>query len=305
MHLFQPSLSLLISLLLGLFYSDYNEFTIITSDLEYLFAFFIKLVGFFSFGLFLGILVKRSAFAIGAMVVWWIGEKIIWLIGLWFFRASKEAMEAASKVTAWFPLEAMSNLIKEPGSRLGVVKTIANQMGGFTKSYAVAFKDVAIVSVWTFIFIYGCICIVKKAGFIVDFKYIWFSKITLIYMKNLPLILFIFLTLNVYAQKEANIWYFGENAGLNFNTSPPQALADGQLSTREGCSSFSDANGELLFYSDGTTVYDKNHNIMTYSDGRLANDLRGNSSSTQSGMIVPKPKSSTIFYLFTVGPQQW
>ena len=64
-------------------------------------------------------------------------------------------------------------------------------------------------------------------------------------MKNLPLILFIFLTLNVYAQKEANIWYFGENAGLDFNTSPPQALADGQLSTREGCSSFSDANGEL------------------------------------------------------------
>ena len=40
-------------------------------------------------------------------------------------------------------------------------------------------------------------------------------------MKNLPLILFIFLTLNVYAQKEANNWYFGENAGLDFNTSPP------------------------------------------------------------------------------------
>ncbi|MBT5439469.1 MAG: hypothetical protein HOK92_09755 [Flavobacteriales bacterium] len=56
----------------------------------------------------------------------------------------------------------MSNLIKEPGSRLGVVKTIANQMGGFTKSYAVAFKDVAIVSVWTFIFIYGAYALLKK-----------------------------------------------------------------------------------------------------------------------------------------------
>lgn len=152
----------IISLLLGVFYSDYNEFAIITSDLEYLFAFFIKLVGFFSFGLFLGILVKRSAFAIGAMVIWWIGEKIIWLIALWFFRTSKDAMVAASGVTEWLPLEAMSNLIKEPGSRLGVVKTIANQMGGFTKSYAVEFLDISIVSVWTFIFIYGAFALLKK-----------------------------------------------------------------------------------------------------------------------------------------------
>jgi ABC-type transport system involved in multi-copper enzyme maturation permease subunit len=152
----------IISLLLGLFYSDYNEFAIITSDLEYLFAFFIKLVGFFSFGLFLGILVKRSAFAIGAMVIWWIGEKIIWLIALWFFRASKEAMVAASEVTEWLPLQAMSNLIKEPGSRLGVVKTIASQMGGFTKSYAVELQDIATVSIWTFIFIYGAFALLKK-----------------------------------------------------------------------------------------------------------------------------------------------
>ena len=96
------------------------------------------------------------------MVIWWIGEKIVWLLALWFFRASKEAMEAASEVTEWLPLEAMSNLIKEPGSRLGVVKTIANQMGGFTKSYAVELQDVAIVSIWTFIFIYSAFALLKK-----------------------------------------------------------------------------------------------------------------------------------------------
>jgi hypothetical protein len=43
-----------VSLTLGILYSDYNEFSIIISDLEYLFAFFIKLVGFFSMGLFFG-----------------------------------------------------------------------------------------------------------------------------------------------------------------------------------------------------------------------------------------------------------
>ena len=54
----------LVSIVLGYSYSDFNEFSIVTTDLEYLFAFFIKLVGFFSFGLFMGILVKRSAFAV-------------------------------------------------------------------------------------------------------------------------------------------------------------------------------------------------------------------------------------------------
>src|SRR5210317_208697 len=59
-----------VSLILGYSYSDFTEFSIVATDLEYLFAFFIKLIGFFSFGLFLGILVKRSAFAVGAMLVW-------------------------------------------------------------------------------------------------------------------------------------------------------------------------------------------------------------------------------------------
>ena len=66
----------IVSLILGLFYSDFNEPSIIFSDLEYLLAFFVKLVGFFSFCLFLGILIKRSAFAVGAMLVWSFREGI-------------------------------------------------------------------------------------------------------------------------------------------------------------------------------------------------------------------------------------
>ncbi len=106
---------------------------------------------------------------------------------------------------------------------------------------------------------------------------------------------------NLFSQKEANIWYFGENAGLDFSTNPPTALTDGQLNTTEGCSSFSDVNGNLLFYSDGISVYNKNHQLMTYTNGDLANNLEGNPSSTQSGMIIPKPGSSDIYYLFTIG----
>ncbi len=70
---------------------------------------------------------------------------------------------------------------------------------------------------------------------------------------------------------------------------------DGQLSTNEGCSSISDRFGNLLFYSDGTTVWNRNHIVMQNGNG-----LFGDSSSTQSAIIVPKPDDQNIYYIFTV-----
>ena len=63
----------------------------------------------------------------------------------------------------------------------------------------------------------------------------------------------------LYAQKQAANWYFGENAGLKFGEcgDPPTAVS-GQLNTKEGSTSISDEDGNLLFYTDGITVYDKN-----------------------------------------------
>ena len=122
-------------------------------------------------------------------------------------------------------------------------------------------------------------------------------------MKKLLLLIFLFISINLFSQKEANNWYFGEFAGITFNTNPPTAFTgtnQGSLNTLEGCSSFSKANGDLLFYSDGITVYTKDHQVMTYTNGNLANDLAGNPSSTQSGMIIPKPGTTDIYYLFTV-----
>jgi len=99
----------------------------------------------------------------------------------------------------------------------------------------------------------------------------------------------------VSGQNEGNIWYFGENAGLDFNSGSPVTLTNGQLNTLEGCASIADQNGDLLFYTDGSLVYNKNHSIMPNGTGLL-----GNNSSTQSAIIVKKPDSSTIYYLFTV-----
>ena len=153
----------IVSLVLGLIYSDYNEFAIIFSDLEYILAFFIKLVGFFSMGLFFGILVKRSAFAVGAMVVWLIVESILKGYLFYAFRGADNIFESVNSIMRFLPFEAMSNLIKEPFSRLGAVRSVANTVGEqFTKSYDVQILDVLIVCIWTFIFIYGSFRLLKK-----------------------------------------------------------------------------------------------------------------------------------------------
>jgi len=110
-------------------------------------------------------------------------------------------------------------------------------------------------------------------------------------------IIIFFLIINslVYAQKEANIWYFGQYAGLDFNSGEPIALTNSAMSQYEGCATISDSYGNLLFYTDGMTVWNKQHQVMPNGTG-----LMGHPSSTQSGVIVPKPGSNNIYYIFTV-----
>jgi gliding motility-associated-like protein len=94
-------------------------------------------------------------------------------------------------------------------------------------------------------------------------------------------------------ERRANIWYFGQNAGIDFNEAPPVALNDSQMSAPEGCSAISDRNGKIILYTDGVDVYDKEHTQLTTSD------LGGNQGSTQSALIVPFTNDETRYYIFT------
>ena len=118
-------------------------------------------------------------------------------------------------------------------------------------------------------------------------------------MKLKLIILFLFINATIlYAQKESANWYFGELAGLSFNTNNPVPLLNGKLITSEGCATISDPNGNLLFYTDGLTVYNRNHTVM-----QNGTNLFGDASSTQSAIIVPKPDDPNIYYIFTVDIQ--
>ncbi len=149
----------IISLLLGYNFSSITETYHVFSDLEFLIAFFVKLVGFFSFCLFLGILVKRSAFALGFLFVWFVGEKILYAFMRFDINATKDNWE---QIVQFFPLESMSNLIDNPSYRLGAVKQVAKQVGeNLNYDYTVHWYEILIVLIWVFLFVFGSYSLLK------------------------------------------------------------------------------------------------------------------------------------------------
>ena len=145
----------ILSLVLGLVYSSYNEISIIIREIEFLPAYFLKLLGFFSFCLFLGVLAKRSAFALAFLFVDFILEWIVFGLIVW-----KSNLEMATKIQNFFPLTAMSNLIKQPFQRVAMSKFPKKNDLGY--DYAVHLDSSIIVVLWTAIFILSAYYLIKK-----------------------------------------------------------------------------------------------------------------------------------------------
>ena len=106
-------------------------------------------------------------------------------------------------------------------------------------------------------------------------------------------------TFSVVAQPIATWnWHFGQRAGITFRNGSVETIADGQLNTSEGCASISDpVTGDLLFYTDGVTVWNRIHEIMPNGMG-----LFGDASTSQSALIVPAPGRPSIYYVFNPAP---
>ncbi len=112
---------------------------------------------------------------------------------------------------------------------------------------------------------------------------------------HLYLLFAIFIFSPSHAQQMGRIWYFGSSAGLNFNSGAPVPIVDCSMNTIEGSATLTGLDGNIMFYTSGETVWSNDHQEM-----ENGNDLFGDQSAVQSAVIVPKPGSNTIFYIFTV-----
>lgn len=109
------------------------------------------------------------------------------------------------------------------------------------------------------------------------------------------------LTCSTWAQGENNIWTFGHSLSLNFNSGLP-VMGTSSIMAHEGCAAVCDANGNLLFYSNGNDVWDRTHNVMPNGSGILSNlgPLGSTGSSTQGVAIMPFINDTNKYYLFVL-----
>lgn len=96
------------------------------------------------------------------------------------------------------------------------------------------------------------------------------------------------------AQKQANRWYFGSFAGIDFSSGDPVSVTDGKLEIYEGCATLCDENGDLLLYSNGLEVYNSSHELVHNGDSLL-----GHNSATNSALILPFPDKENKYIIIT------
>jgi len=144
--------------------------------------------------------------------------------------------------------------------------------------------------------------------------------------KLFTLIVTLVIIQSAFAQKEQFNWYFGQQAGLTWSTTRdytgvrawssgsysatgatvvlnnlPTVLTDSKIRTSEGCFSLSKPDGDLLFYSNGISIWDSAGNEMPNASATAGTQLTGNPSSAQSGVIIPYPGKKDRYIAFTIG----
>lgn len=107
------------------------------------------------------------------------------------------------------------------------------------------------------------------------------------------LCLFLSLTNPAWGQKQGNIWYLGDYAAVDFNSGSPVGLSNSVMDSYEAVATLSDSAGNLLFYTNGITIWDRTHQVMLNGSGLL-----GRMTSTQCG-IAPQPGNDSLVYVFT------
>lgn len=118
-------------------------------------------------------------------------------------------------------------------------------------------------------------------------------------LKNIAILFLLLLqSIPVFSQNETANWYFGNGAGISFKNGIRTVLDDGAMVAPAGCSSISDNDGNLLFYTNGKTVWNKTHQVMVNGNG-----LSGTIEQLHNSIIIPNPENESIYYIITTRKQ--
>jgi len=118
-------------------------------------------------------------------------------------------------------------------------------------------------------------------------------------IKTIILIITNFSLFQVKAQKEAWNWHFERFNGLDFSGDTLKTLAGCQFGLSESSSSISDINGNVLFYSNGITLYNRFNRIVKNGTD-LGFPAGINYTTSQLGTLLLKhPDNDSLIYLFS------
>ncbi len=111
------------------------------------------------------------------------------------------------------------------------------------------------------------------------------------------IVLSLLLSNGIYAQNEANIWYFPQLCGLDFNSGEPVVLDDSQVLNGHIGSTICDSSGNYLFSADNENIF-TSYGIMPNGTEMLRPGLSG-------AAIVEWPGRAGIYYYITAMESGW
>jgi len=122
-------------------------------------------------------------------------------------------------------------------------------------------------------------------------------------MKNVFLIIvhFVLISTSIGQNDLRNAnWAMSNQAGLNFNFTSPQPFSSSIGIENTSSASVSDTDGNLLFYTNGLTVWNSDNSVMTGGTGLIG----GFGDVSQNIVIVPNPNDSNKYYIFSISGGQ-
>jgi hypothetical protein len=116
-------------------------------------------------------------------------------------------------------------------------------------------------------------------------------------------LLFLILTIPCIAQKEGNIWVFGDSAALDFNGWNPIPILGTVVASLEPSGTISTPDGNLMFYAGTNSYIFSYYEIVVFNKFNkvIANGtgVYGHSSSSQGCLLLPSPGDTNKIYLIT------